>query len=89
MELPLICLDGRWCAGMKEHAWSEAGEDSAFFQCTRGGGGVMMRGGGCRNKDGESGWAGVSAPHCCRASQSLLLHFYQAADTQAEWQQQG
>ena len=76
---------------MKERAWSEAGADSAFSQCTGalGVGGLMRRGGGCRNKDGESGWAGVSAPHCCRASQSLLLRFYQAADTQAEWQQQG
>lgn len=52
-----------------------------------GGGDRMMRGGGCRNKEWEVGGG-------CRASQSLLLHFYQAADTQAadtqaEWQRRG
>lgn len=46
----------------------------------------MMRGGDCRNKDEEAG-GGVS-PTMLSSVTIPFVAFYQAADTQAEWQRQ-
>lgn len=48
----------------------------------------MRGGGGCRNKDVEAG-GGVSGHTTSSSVTILFVVFYQAADTQAEWQRPG